>query len=826
MAASVAVAAAHPDWKMHNTFDEAVTRVIDTPGFVYFTGRTQPFLPGQPYNSTEYLSLFRYDKENEEMESLSTDNLLSSNTVSCVEYSPEKKFLVVVHTDSGIDILYDDGKVANISAYMHATLSYDKTVSHIFIDPENDRVYLSTGFGFVALNDKKKEVADSRIYGSPIKSIARLGDRLLMLSGNRLLSTSASRPALGLTDLSEIATFDNPLRIYSVSPEICIVQASGGKPHALYKVCADGDAVKVERLLEGQFRNVERNSLGATFPSGGMLHQVHADGSLMSIEIGEADKGASVGSHDLREVWYGDKRKGIWSKEVTDGGAFMLTRDCILPDAPAPFMATEMVWHPERGLLVANHGYGPDFAASEEGGPLLLSAYKDGRWTNLSPVYANPGATEPLKNPNGLAVDPDNPDLVYFGSLMCGMERINMADATDVIHLSRKNDPYKGLPGFVPLVADQTGNPSPLPGVDESWAASCPFAAPEIDAYGNLWTAYADYDDQRPFQLHLICWTADDRRASTSASSVRLPRMVKVEGIIPCNKEVVVPLLYSGRKDYLAYAQRNYDGGVYIIDTNGTPTETADDRIAALTTFTDQDGTTFDVHNIRFLWEDPSSGNVWVGHGSGVFHFNPARLLEGDQRVTRIKVARGDGTNLADYLLDGVPVSSMTVDGAGRKWFATGGAGVVCTSADGREIKEELTSAGSPLPDDFVLGLGYVPPTNSMMISTRLGIAEYFMRGPSSAEGDSSVRVYPNPVRPDYYGYVNIDGLPDGTLVKIVDASGNIVKELGVVNGGKARWDVTNLGFKRVSSGVYFVLGSSVDEGNDFSTVGKILVIN
>lgn len=38
--------------------------------------------------------------------------------------------------------------------------------------------------------------------------------------------------------------------------------------------------------------------------------------------------------------------------------------------------------------------------------------------------------------------------------------------------------------------------------------------------------------------------------------------------------------------------------------------------------------------------------------------------MAGDGKVTRIKVARNDGTNLADYLLNLVPVNHITSDGA------------------------------------------------------------------------------------------------------------------------------------------------------------------
>lgn len=226
------------------------------------------------------------------------------------------------------------------------------------------------------------------------------------------------------------------------------------------------------------------------------------------------------------------------------------------------------------------------------------------------------------------------------------------------------------------------------------------------------------------------------------------------------------------------------------------------------------------------MWEDPSTGNIWIGHSFGVFYFDPVDFLDGSGRVTRIKVARNDGTNLADYFLNEVTVNRITSDGAGRKWFATGGAGLVSLSPDLRTIDNELTTETSCIPDNVVYCLEYIPESNSMMVSTAAGLAEFFLPASSSPSAENNVRAYPNPVRPEYAGYVTIDGLTLDALVKIIDASGNLIKELRAEGDGKVEWDVTNLQFKRVSSGVYFVLASDVDTESDFSAVAKILVIN
>ncbi len=187
----------------------------------------------------------------------------------------------------------------------------------------------------------------------------------------------------------------------------------------LHKITENGDGKLIAQpLAEGDFINVERNNEGATFASTDKFYWIGADGSLKTLGIASEDRGAAMASRDMSEVWFGAKRKGLWSRKSDGASGWTTTRDMMLPNSPAPFIATEMTWHPQRGLLVSNHGYSPDFPVEEDGGPVLLSAYKDGMWSNLSRVYTSPDVVEPMKNPNGLAVDPDNPDLVYFGSLM------------------------------------------------------------------------------------------------------------------------------------------------------------------------------------------------------------------------------------------------------------------------------------------------------------------------------------------------------------------------------------------------------------------------
>lgn len=823
-----AVAWGNPNWKMHNTFDEEVTRLIDTDNYTYFISRTQPYNGTIAENSDHLFSLFRYDKEADELINLSTDNLLSANVVSCVEYSPEKKMLVVVYSNYDIDLIYDNGKVANIPAYKFAQVSSGKKVNSIFIDADADRIYLSTDFGYVALNDKKLEVAESRTYGSPVLGMSRLGDTLILLTNDALLSAPVSAPRYNLSDYATVGDLKNGLAIARLADERSIVVDKSGNPNAILMLERDNDGLKLNQVSNCNFIHLEHNSLGVTLADNNWLYQYYPDGQRESIFRMEEDRRIAAASHDMKEIWYGRLRRGLSSKRYSpdDEEKWTLTRDYMAPNSPSPYKATNMVWHKDYGLLVSNHGYDKNFTNHSINSPILLSGYKDGLWTNYSPVYTWPEGKASLMNPNGLAVDPDNPDLVYFGSLLHGIERINLKDGSDILHLSRTSDPFRDQPGYVEIVPDQKGEPSPALGGEKSWKSQCMFSAPEFDSYGNMWTAHCDWDDQNPLQTHLFCWEAADRRASVDAASYRPMKLLKIPDLKTNNFQTVKPLVTSGNKDILLWNNASYDDEIILMHTNGTPSDTSDDKIVRLATFTDQDGVTFAVRHIAVFFEDPLTGNVWVGHKEGVFYFNPNDIMDGKERVYRIKVARNDGTNLADYLLNQVPVNEIAVDGAGRKWFATAGAGVICTSSDGRTIEEELTVDNSLLPDDMVYGLGYIPTTNSMLFSTDLGIAEYFLSSGSGASDEMQARAYPNPVRPDYFGYVTIDGVIEGSLVKIMDSRGNLVKELGHVSGGEVKWDVTDMSFRRVGSGVYFILTSTDENSGKLANVGKILVVN
>ncbi len=218
-------------------------------------------------------------------------------------------------------------------------------------------------------------------------------------------------------------------------------------------------------------------------------------------------------------------------------------------------------------------------------------------------------------------------------------------------------------------------------------------------------------------------------------------------------------------------------------------------------------------------------GRIWIGTDKGVFEITDIKKVNSSTiTVNHLKVPRNDGTNLADYLLDGQMVNCIALDGQNRKWIATM-SGVYLVSENGDEILEHFTTDNSILPSNSVYSVACDANSSSVFFGTNLGVVEYNSTSSPGYDNYNDVVAYPNPVRPDYYGWITIKGLMDDSLVKITDASGNVFHQ-GRSNGGMYVWDGCNADGERVKTGVYYVMASQNATGSTEACVTKIMVVN
>lgn len=293
---------------------------------------------------------------------------------------------------------------------------------------------------------------------------------------------------------------------------------------------------------------------------------------------------------------------------------------------------------------------------------------------------------------------------------------------------------------------------------------------------------------------------------------------VNVPGASPSKFSVLTMLRSSNVK---VFSDGTFGGSLFFINDGGTPSANPTTKSYSSGSLFDQDGNIVNWNNIYTLTED-QNGNVWMGTNDGVLVFNPADAFKSDFRLHHIKVPRNDGTNLADYLLNGIAVSHIAVDASNRKWICTNGSGLFLVSADGTTVISQFNTDNSPLLSNVVYRVCPDPYSNAVYVTTSNGMMIYRTNSTPGENSFSNVVAYPNPVRPDYYGLITITGLMENSLVKIADASGNVVKQLKSV-GGECAWDGTVDGAERVKSGVYFVFASQAD-GSE-AAVTKILIV-
>jgi len=269
-------------------------------------------------------------------------------------------------------------------------------------------------------------------------------------------------------------------------------------------------------------------------------------------------------------------------------------------------------------------------------------------------------------------------------------------------------------------------------------------------------------------------------------------------------------------------------GLLWFVNTNwNTPAlfcyDMQNDNLLTYSNFTNQDGTSYQVTYVYCVTED-LEGNIWVGTNQGPFMIQKSGVGQENVTFQQIKVPRNDGSDYADYLLSGVSISSIVIDGGGRKWFCSNGAGAFLISADNLTQLAYFTTDNSKLLSNNIMSASINNQTGEVFFLTENGLCSYFSDASqaNTEMNKDNVYAYPNPVTPDYPGLITVTGLSLNADVKIVSSNGKLVAE-GRSNGGTFTWDGCDRKGDRVASGIYMVVTATSDGKK--GTVCKIAVI-
>ena len=254
--------------------------------------------------------------------------------------------------------------------------------------------------------------------------------------------------------------------------------------------------------------------------------------------------------------------------------------------------------------------------------------------------------------------------------------------------------------------------------------------------------------------------------------------------------------------------------------------DTTADMLTEYSRMVNQDGTTVNIAGdggVRCVAED-IQGNMWIGTSAGPLMLEKGQMDNSNYYFTQVKVPRNDGTNYADYLLSGIDITCMTIDGGGRKWFGTNTNGVYLISADNMTQVHHFTTDNSPLLSNAIQSVTINPSTGEVFFGTENGLCSYISDATqTNAEmTEDNVWAYPNPVNPDFTGMITITGLTLNADIKIVASNGALITK-GKSNGGTFQWDGCDSKGRRVASGVYMVV-TATNSGQK-GTVCKIAIV-
>jgi len=219
-------------------------------------------------------------------------------------------------------------------------------------------------------------------------------------------------------------------------------------------------------------------------------------------------------------------------------------------------------------------------------------------------------------------------------------------------------------------------------------------------------------------------------------------------------------------------------------------------------------------NTVRALTKD-RFGSIWVGTNNGVAVFdNPTGVLSGPVNAYLPVVGQR-------RLLAGEAVTAIAVDGANRKWLGTRN-GLYLVNPEGTEILEQFTTGNSPLPGNTIEALAVEPLRGDVFVATTGGLVSYRGTATEPVGALQGITVYPNPIRPEYGGPVTIDGLVDQSVVKILDAAGQLVYETRS-QGGRATWNLRDYRGRAPETGVYFIIAIRPDGTEGLA--GKLAIV-
>ena len=714
-------------------------------------------------------SLFSYDKEDTSIQCYWKGNLLSDTDISYIAYNKEYKTLIIIYSNANIDLLVNDKEVYNLPDYMNKNMIQTKNVNHICFAKEYS--YLSTSFGVMVLNLKKKEIANTYILNKKINACAVDDAKIYAASSEGLLTGLLTDNLLDNNNWNKVSDI-----VYS----FLSIYNDNLVGNILYQgiYLINRSDYSYSQLIGGyySFMYTYEDKLIASNENSLALFD-----NIKKIHYLDHYLGIAHLSYENGIYWSAGQEKGlVGMKFDTTNKSLETIVSSIIPNSPKKNLTYRMKFEGEK-LFIAGGG---KTSQPQEG---TIMFFEDKTWNSFQEEGIDEKTGIAYRNISSITQDPADEKRHFASSVTQGL--YEFYDKKFVKHYTYNNSP---LEVAVPITD---------PGIYKDFVR---INGLTYDNDNNLWMT--NYEVKH--FIHVL--KPDGKWVNLHYPEV--DTTISLENII------------FDKRGWLLATAWGYNYGVFCLNTKNTLEDPGDDQHKFVTNFINKDGTLLSHKKIYCIVED-KNGIIWIGTAQGpIILNNPSNFFKDDFYCTQIKVPRNDGTNLADYLLASDEITAIAVDGGNRKWIGTGSNGIYLLSPDGLETIHHFTAENSPLLSNNIQSIAINPNTGEVFIGTNKGLLSYQSDAiePKDSFVDDDVYAYPNPVKQDYAGVITITGLMMDTDIKITNVSGKLIYA-GTSVGGQFTWNGRNLQGNKVPSGIYFVLAADKDGKQSIAT--KILII-
>ena len=721
--------------------------------------------PDRIFASTQK-ALFSKNLNTNELKTINTIDGLSGQDITTVYYSQEYNKTIIGHENGLILILNEsDGRILIVPGIRdQAGITPNKRkINHIY--EYEKKLYISCDFGVVQFNMITLTFGDTYLIGpggseTKIYQTTVLGNFIYAVTDANGIRRANITNA-NLNDFNQWQVFDGGYwnGIVTLNNQLVIMNTNS----QIYRHNGSFSLVGAMPQSALDFRTYQDNLIVTT-----QNHVYVYDKNFVQVahitssQFTESEVTFICGTVINNKIYIGTKENGIITTPLNS-----IAFQTIKPDGPTKNNVFAIQTTPSNNLWAVYGGYNiyyaPDVQLSG------ISKFTENGWKNI-PKENVLGAVSISR----ITLNPTNENEVYFSSYHSGILEFQNDEPVALYNHTTQNGPE---------ALDFPRDPN---------YKSVRINGMAFDKTGNLWFNNSLVENGLKTLKSNGTWSSNSMRGVVSNINENY-------GTLVIDK--------NGTKWFVSGAN-----GVIGYNENTTPKF----KLAA----SDEDLGNPLLANARALAID-NRNQLWIGTMGGLRVLPSVDRFMGDEELkTNSIIIMEDG--LAQELLYEQFITDIVVDGANNKWIGTADAGVFLVSSNGQETIHRFTRENSPLPSNTINDIDVNPTTGEVFFATSAGLVSY--KGTSTKGNDdlSNVYVYPNPVRPEFYGTVKISGLINKANVKITDIEGNLVYE-ATSEGGTLEWDTMAFGKYRVASGVYMVF-IAAEDGVE-TKVKKIMII-